>query len=111
VEKNSLIQVFANLFINSIHALPQGGDIELSLKEKDSVAHISIRDTGPGVPENLLEKVQEPLFTTKGAEGSGLGLAICKEIIEIDHQGEFKISNHPEGGLQIDILIPQVREA
>lgn len=111
VDKNSVIQVLANIFINAIHAMPSGGKIFISLKEEDSKACLSVRDTGSGIPIDLVDKVEEPLFTTKGSEGSGLGLAICKEIIEIDHQGEFSISNYIDGGAIVGFSFPQIRES
>lgn len=109
-DKNSLVQVFANVFINAIHAMPQGGDLKLSMFEKDDAVILQIKDTGAGIPEENKEKVLEPLFTTKGSEGSGLGLAICKEIVEVEHRGKFSIDNHPEGGAVVELHIPQMRE-
>ena len=111
VNKNSLVQVFANLFINAIHAMPDGGDIRIEMSCDNDRVSIIIIDSGPGIPEENLEKVLEPLYTTKGSEGSGLGLAICKEIVEIDHAGKFKIENHSKGGAKILIEIPQMRGA
>ena len=110
VNKNSLVQVFANLFINAIHVMPEGGDLHLSMEEKNSFVEIKVKDSGTGIANENLEKVLEPLFTTKGSEGSGLGLAICKEIVEVEHQGYFKIENHPSGGVVVTLKIPQVRE-
>lgn len=110
VDKNSLIQVFANIFINAIHAMPMGGQLEIETLMVDDHVCIAIKDSGVGIQEEHLDKVTEPLFTTKGANGSGLGLAICKEIIEVEHLGEFKIKNHPQGGVVVHIKIPRVRE-
>lgn len=109
--KHSLVQVFMNVFINATHAMPQGGDVELSVSkiEGDRI-EMKIRDHGSGIPTELLEKVTEPLFTTKGSGGSGLGLAICKEIIEIEHSGEFLIENHTEGGVVVTMRIPTRQE-
>ncbi|MCB0377916.1 MAG: hybrid sensor histidine kinase/response regulator [Bdellovibrionales bacterium] len=110
VNKNAIIQVFANLFINAIHAMDQGGELYISIKKDGGNAKIVVRDTGSGIPEEILPRVTESLFTTKGKEGSGLGLAICKEIIEIEHRGQFKVGNHPQGGAQIDLSFPIERE-
>lgn len=110
LNKNSLVQVFANLFINAIHAMPQGGKLFLSVENQEDHIHLSIRDTGSGIPEENLERILDPLFTTKGSEGSGLGLAICREIVEMEHMGQFKIGNHPDGGAIVDIVVPKVRE-
>ncbi len=110
VNKSSLVQVFANLFINAIHAMPDGGELKVSLHEKDDRLFVEVKDSGTGISEENLEKVLQPLFTTKGSDGSGLGLAICKEIVEIEHLGKFSIDNHPKGGVVVKIEIPQVRE-
>ncbi len=110
VDKNAIIQVLANIFINAIHAMPSGGQIFLNLCEQDSQAVLTIRDTGEGIPLDLIDKIEEPLFTTKGSEGSGLGLSICKEIVEIDHQGQFFINNAEQSGAIVTIKIPQIRE-
>lgn len=108
---HSLVQVFMNLFINAIFAMPQGGQIDLSAKKKDDQnVEIKIRDYGSGIPEDILPRVIEPLFTTKGSLGTGLGLAICKEIIEIEHRGEFHIANHPQGGVEVRIVLPTRQE-
>ncbi len=109
--KHSLVQVFMNVFINAMHAMPQGGQIDLSVEKLDA-DHImvKIRDHGSGIPTELLEKVTEPLFTTKGSGGSGLGLAICKEIIEIEHSGEFLIENHQEKGVVVTLKLPTRQE-
>jgi len=106
VNRNALIQVLVNLFINAMHAMPSGGKLYLSIGQNEDNAVLQVRDTGSGIPEDILPKVMEPLFTTKGNDGSGLGLAICKEIIEIEHNGEFKIENHPETGVLVTLTLP-----
>jgi signal transduction histidine kinase len=110
LNKNSLIQVFANLFINAIHAMPKGGDIKIETLEKNDQLIINIIDSGSGISPEFINKVTEPLFTTKGSQGSGLGLAISKEIIEIEHRGQFKIDNHNSGGVIVSLMIPQIKE-
>ena len=105
--KHSLVQVCMNLLINACYVMPEGGTIEVSVAKKGTdQAEIRIHDQGPGIPQELLEKVLEPLFTTKGNQGSGLGLAICQEIIEIEHRGQFQLHNHPQGGLEVVITLP-----
>jgi len=109
---HSLVQVLMNVFINACHAMPNGGEIDLSLKKIDAdTIEIQIRDHGTGIPVEILPKVTEALFTTKGSQGSGLGLAICKEIVEIEHGGEFIIDNHPQGGAIVTIRLPTRQEA
>jgi signal transduction histidine kinase len=104
--RHSLVQVFVNLFLNSMHSMANGGEIILHVHIFQGNLQISIRDTGPGIPEEILDRVTEPLFTTKGSEGSGLGLAICKELIEIEHDGQLQIQNHIKGGTEILLTIP-----
>jgi signal transduction histidine kinase len=104
---HALVQVIVNVLINACYVMPEGGKIEISMvKLSDSHAEIQIRDTGPGIPVAILPKVTQALFTTKGTEGSGLGLSICREIIEIEHQGKFTVSNHISGGALITITLP-----
>jgi signal transduction histidine kinase len=105
--RHSFVQVFVNLFINAMHAMPKGGEIEVIMRKSDTEHfEIRVRDTGTGIPESLLEKVFEPMFTTKGKEGTGLGLSICKEIVEIDHGGRLVAQNHANGGAELVITVP-----
>ncbi len=104
---HSLVQVFMNVFINATHVMPKGGQIDLSVTKTDKDIEVRIRDFGPGIPVDILPKVCEPMFTTKGDKGTGLGLAICKEIIEIEHAGELTIGNHPAKGAEVTIRIPK----
>jgi signal transduction histidine kinase len=106
INRSSMVQVFANLFINAIHAMPEGGQIDIEIDQDQDDCKIKVRDVGAGIPEALLSRVLDPLFTTKGKDGSGLGLPICKEIIEIEHRGRFSLSNHPDGGLLVQISLP-----
>jgi signal transduction histidine kinase len=104
--RHSLVQVFVNIFINSMHAMPDGGDLQIGVSKVDDMLEITVRDTGPGVPDHVLPRVTEPLFTTKGDAGSGLGLSICKEIVEFEHGGELVIGNHAAGGLEVLVRLP-----
>jgi signal transduction histidine kinase len=110
--RHSLVQVFMNIFINATHVMPNGGQLDISITKMGSdKLEVKIRDHGPGIPADILPRVTEPLFTTKGSGGSGLGLAICKEIIEIEHTGEFLIENHPQGGVVVTLRLPTRQEA
>jgi signal transduction histidine kinase len=102
----SLVQVFVNIFVNALHAMQGGGQIDFSIYKEDDYGVVAIRDFGPGIPEEIIEKVSEPFFTTKGDAGTGLGLSICRELIEIHHRGEFSIKNNPTKGVEVVIRIP-----
>ena len=107
---STLVQVFMNLIINSLHAMKNEGRIEIQGKTVGDELEITVRDTGPGIPEEHWETVFEPFYTTKGDAGTGLGLSICKEITEITHGGKITVSNHPEGGAFFKLVFPIFRE-
>jgi signal transduction histidine kinase len=111
VHSTALLQVLVNLFINAMHAMGESGQIDISLQNLENEFEIRVRDYGPGVKPELLEKVLEPFYTTKGDKGTGLGLAISREIVEIDHGGTFTLQNHPAKGLEIVMRLPVSMEA
>ena len=82
-----------NLVMNSIQSIDGVGTIEITCTEKNDKNIIEIIDSGPGIPEEELDKIFEPLFTTKQA-GTGLGLISCKTIIE-HHGGTISVKNNP----------------
>jgi len=85
--------VFVNLISNAIEAMNESGTISINSSEtKDSVI-IEVEDSGPGISDENIEKIFEPLFTTK-TTGTGLGLASCKNIIE-RHRGTITAKNNP----------------
>jgi signal transduction histidine kinase len=98
--------------VNACDALPDGGNISIKTKsEGDFKIVVLISDNGPGISEEIIDRIFEPNFTTKnqGAEfGLGLGLAISNEIIR-QHGGFITVSNREQGGAQFKIILP-VRE-
>ena len=85
--------VLINLLINAIQATDENGKIKITSESRDNSIMIQVEDNGPGIPEDKLGKIFEPLFTTK-QEGTGLGLASCKSIIE-QHGGKISVKNNP----------------
>jgi len=85
--------VLLNLIINSIHAIKDDGKIKIISKIRGDKVIIQIEDNGPGIPVDILDKIFEPLFTTK-EEGTGLGLVSCKSLIE-QHHGRISVENNP----------------
>ena len=83
VDPNQIRQVFLNLIINAGHAMPKGGDLEISTYRSADGGYVcaEIKDTGAGIPEENITRIFDPFFTTK-PEGTGLGLAISYGIIE-----------------------------
>ena len=85
--------VFSNLLSNSIQALEEIGEINVRITEEKNHVLITVEDTGPGILEDDMPRIFEPLFTTK-QKGTGLGLSICKNIINL-HGGDIIVKNTP----------------
>ena len=109
-DPTQLRQVIHNLLRNAEDALEgrEGACIRIETQVSGRQAQLSIGDNGPGFPVELLPRIFEPYVTTK-ARGTGLGLPIVKKIVE-EHAGHIEISNAPEGGARITILLPLIKE-
>ena len=101
-----LKQAISNILINSIDALPSGGKIEIELSRLRDKAKLSIKDNGPGIPEEIVSKIFLPFFTTR-AEGVGLGLALVQKII-VGHGGNIEVVSREGEGTAFLITIPSV---
>ena len=105
-DKEQLLIVFRNIIQNSIQAIGEKeGKITLRIDEDDNYFLIDFEDNGPGIPTNILDRIFEPLYTTK-QEGTGLGLVTCKTVVE-QHGGNIKVTNNPDGGVTFTIMIPK----
>jgi signal transduction histidine kinase len=103
-----LQQVFLNLINNSMDAMPQGGELKVSLAlHPDGQAlQVGFEDTGHGMSADTLAHIFEPMFTTKRmGTGSGLGLAICDQIVR-QHAGSIRVESEPGRGTHFTILLP-----
>jgi len=85
--------VFINLILNAIQAIEKEGWIRISTLEQDGYVIINVEDTGPGIPPNVIDRVFDPLVTTKQT-GTGLGLSSCKIIVE-QHGGSISLKTNP----------------
>ncbi len=85
--------VFDNLLTNSLQAIDYEGEITIRVNDLENEVEIEVEDSGEGVPDEIISRVFEPLFTTK-KKGTGLGLASCKSIIE-QHGGIISVKNKP----------------
>jgi signal transduction histidine kinase len=113
VDPLEMQQVFLNLLMNSVQAMPSGGTVTATTFE-DAAAkeiHIEIADTGVGISDEIRAKIFQPFFTTKN-RGTGLGLAISKQFIEM-HGGTISVGKNPAGGTIFRIILPctQAKEA
>jgi signal transduction histidine kinase len=126
LDSNQMQQVFINLFLNALHAMSHGGELQIRSAVKtlrapgvgvgarttdrfrvgESVVACEIHDTGIGIPKEVLSKVFDPFFTTKApGQGVGLGLPICAAIIE-KHQGLMQLESEEGRGTTVRILLP-----
>jgi len=85
--------VFTNIITNASQAMDGKGEIKIKVVEDNEDALIKIEDSGPGMTKSVMQKIFDPLFTTKNI-GTGLGLSICKNIVE-QHGGNIKVSCPP----------------
>ncbi|MGB9597195.1 MAG: ATP-binding protein [Candidatus Poribacteria bacterium] len=108
IDKDKFGQAISNIVINAVQAMPNGGELYITIRE-DSEANkavIEIRDTGIGISQENIDRLFEPYFTTK-PDGLGLGLAITHRIIEA-HNGEIKVNSEEGQGSTFRILLPVV---
>jgi signal transduction histidine kinase len=107
-DPDRLRQVFMNLLINAVQAMPDGGEITIR-EQFDAEAGellVTVTDTGHGIPREDLEKVFEPFYTTKKpGEGTGLGLAICARLIE-EQGGRIMAESEPGQGASFTVILP-----
>jgi two-component system sensor histidine kinase AtoS len=116
VDKNQMHQVFLNLFLNGIQAMPNGGELKIDVSPLRStlldgfknVIKIVISDTGRGIPPHLIQKIFDPFFTTK-PKGVGLGLSIAYQIIK-KHGGTIAVKSEWERGTSFVINLPEILE-
>jgi len=105
-QEEGLQQVFINIILNALDAMPNGGKLKISLFQKDGYNAVKIKDTGVGIKEQNISNIFDPFFTTKGfGKGTGLGLSISYAIIK-EHEGHIEVESHVGSGTTFTILIP-----
>ena len=108
-DQQQIKQVFMNLLLNSIQAMPNGGKLSITtqLNEEEKSVSISIKDTGCGIPKDKLDKIFEPFYTTKErGKGTGLGLSVSYGIIQL-HNGSINLETKLGEGTLFSISLPQ----
>jgi signal transduction histidine kinase len=93
-----------NIVLNAFQSMPEGGGLSIRTSADGSGVRVSISDTGIGVPEENLEKIFEPFFSTKGG-GLGLGLATTKRIVE-EHGGRISFESKSGEGSVVSVTLP-----
>ncbi len=100
-----LQQVFLNVLLNAIQALPEGGRVTVQMTRADHRVRLAFIDNGPGIPASVRARAFEPFVTTK-EQGSGLGLAIARRIVE-EHGGSITLADGAGGGTRVEIAFSE----
>lgn len=101
-----LQQVFINIILNALDAMPKGGRLRIDLGQKDEEAVVTIADSGVGIKKEHLPRIFDPFFTTKGVgKGTGLGLSISYAIIK-EHDGRIEVESEVGRGTSFFIYLP-----
>lgn len=104
-------QVFLNLLNNAADAIKEKGDIVIRTLADGNKIRISFADTGVGIPQNVMQKIRDPFFTTKDVgKGTGLGLSIVDQIVT-SHGGELLIESEPGRGTTVTVVLPVIATA
>ncbi|MEW6367768.1 MAG: ATP-binding protein [Acidobacteriota bacterium] len=104
IDGERMLQVFLNLIINALHAMPAGGKLRVESRAEDREVAVEVTDTGCGIPQDQVESIFDPFFTTKET-GTGLGLAIAKRILE-EHKGDIAVESIEGEGTRFTVRLP-----
>jgi signal transduction histidine kinase len=110
VDPGRMEQILGNLLSNALRFTPHGGHIEIALDCTPQWIHLSVRDSGPGIPEDALPHLFERFYRadrgrSREEGGSGLGLAIARQLARA-HGGDLIAANHPQGGAIFTLRLP-----
>jgi signal transduction histidine kinase len=105
LHRGKFTQVVINLVRNAAQASPPGAEIVVRVWQEDDEVMVEVEDHGAGMPPELLARVGEPFFTTRGERGTGLGLSISRRIVQ-EHRGRLDLSSRPGVGTRARIVLP-----
>jgi signal transduction histidine kinase len=101
-------QVIENLITNAVQAMPTGGSLAIrGGRDNEGMIGLEVADTGEGISPENMEKLFQPLFTTK-AKGIGLGLVVCKNLVEANG-GRIEVESMPGKGTTINVILKVVQ--
>ena len=104
--EGELRQVFITVIMNALDAMNDSGVLTIGTRQEGDTLSIAIRDTGPGIPPELISRSFDPFFTTKSDKGgTGLGLTIARKIVD-NYKGEITLSSEPGNGTTVTIKLP-----
>lgn len=104
--RDRLKQALLNVAVNALEAMPMGGRMCIEMDERPDRARVSVQDSGPGIPPELLARIYDSDFTTKGG-GSGIGLYVARTVVEL-HGGAIRATSAPGAGTTVAIDLPLV---
>jgi two-component system, sporulation sensor kinase E len=105
-DADQMSQVVINLVMNAIHAMPEGGTLQVGVSPHEGMVRLIVADTGHGISQDVVAKIFDPFFTTKEfGKGTGLGLTVVKGIIE-EHQGTIAVESAAGKGTTFTIHLP-----
>lgn len=104
-DSSELREVVLNLIFNAVDAMPQGGTIEIGTSEEGSSARFWVADNGAGMTQEVIARIFEPFYSTKGERGTGLGLSASHGIIE-NHGGDINVTSEPGKGTRFEVVLP-----
>jgi len=104
VDADQIRQVFVNIVLNAQQAMTEDGHLDIRARSRGEFVEVEFTDTGSGIPETDINKIFDPLFTTK-AKGIGLGLSVCKSILE-RHGGDIRVESVEGKGSTFTVSLP-----
>lgn len=107
---SELREVFVNLIVNAVDAMPKGGKLRITCAPADARLRLQFSDNGTGMPEDVRQKIFDPFYSTKGTQGTGLGLSVSHSIIE-RHEGSIRVTSEVGGGTVFTIDLPATAAA
>ncbi|MCK9426838.1 MAG: ATP-binding protein [Ignavibacteriaceae bacterium] len=110
LDEKLLEEVFLNIILNAIEAMPKGGKLTISVytEQNGDEVVINVTDTGVGISEGNIDKIFDPFFTTK-KDGTGFGLSLVRQIVEL-HKGKIEVKSKLDYGTEVKIILPSYKE-
>jgi len=112
VDKSQAHRCLLNLLTNAVDAMPEGGTLTVETRVMEETKArpgrycvITVSDTGGGIPDDILQKIYQPMFSTKGSRGTGIGLAVTRKIME-EHGGRIEVETSPGQGTSFTLHFP-----
>jgi len=105
VDRNQMKQAYFNIIKNAMQAMPDGGNIKITLSNTSRYLLVSFHDSGTGIKREDMSRIFDPYYTTR-ENGTGIGLMIVQRIIH-DHGGQIEVTSSPQGGgTKVTVLLP-----